>query len=105
MKEDGSFHLPYVSEGIFGLSEFTFEQVQEKPSLIFEFIHKDDVQRVQSAIHHSFATMEQWQCDYRIITRSGKVKWVRGISRPQKFDTGVSWFGFLQEINPSSAQV
>jgi PAS domain S-box-containing protein len=104
IKEDGSFHLPYVSEGIFGLSGFTFEQVKEKPSLIFEFIHRDDVQRVQSAIQHSFQTMEQWQCDYRIITLSGKEKWVRGISRPLKFDTGVSWFGFLQEIDPLPAQ-
>jgi len=105
MREDGSFHLPYVSEGILGLSEFTYEEVQENPSLIFEFIHQDDEHRVQTAIQHSFITMEQWQCDYRIVTRTGKEKWVRGISRPQRFESGVTWFGFLQEINPSQAQV
>ncbi len=101
--EDGSFLLPYVSEGILGLSEIPYDEVRENPNLIFELIHHDDLHRVQSAIQSSYETMEQWQCDYRIVTRSGKEKWVRGISRPQRFESGVSWFGFLQEITPSVA--
>jgi PAS domain S-box-containing protein len=100
MKEDGSFQLPYVSEGIFGLAEIPYDEVKGNPQLIFDFIHHDDLQRVQSAIQASFETLEQWQCDYRILTRSGKEKWVRGISRPQRFDSSVTWFGFLQEISP-----
>ena len=103
LHEDGSFLLPYVSEGILGLAGIPYDEVRENPNLIFELIHHDDLHRVQSAIQSSYETMEQWQCDYRIVTRSGKEKWVRGISRPQRFESGVSWFGFLQEITPSVA--
>jgi PAS domain S-box-containing protein len=99
VKEDGRFLLPYVSEGILGLSGFTYEEVKENPNLIFDLIHRDDLHRVQSAIQTSYETMEQWQCDYRIVTRSGAIKWVRGISRPQRSESGVTWFGFLQEMN------
>lgn len=101
VREDGSFHLPYVSEGILGLTGVPYDEVKENPNLIFDFIHRDDIQRVQSAIQSSYETLEQFECDYRIMTRSGAEKWVRGISRPQRFESGVTWFGFLQEITPA----
>jgi PAS domain-containing protein len=97
--------MPYVSQGIFGLSGFSGEEVRNNPGLIFANIHPDDLGRIEAAIDHSSKTLEQWTCDYRILTKTGSAKWVRGISRPQPFEGGVRWFGFMQEIEPDQARI
>jgi PAS domain S-box-containing protein len=102
--ENGQFRLPYVSEGIFGIAGFTSEEVKSNPSLIMANIHPEDLQKVQTAINNSYLEMKQWRCDYRIITKSGNEKWVRGISRPERFQDGVHWYGFMQEIDLSQVQ-
>jgi len=96
---DGSFSLPYITEGIFSLTGYKPEQVTKNPALIFEVIHPDDVKRVQDAIEQSFMTLEKWECDYKIVAKNGIEKRLKGISRPEKIENGVTWYGFLQEIN------
>jgi len=104
LNSDGSFALPYVSEGIYAISEVTSEEVKNRPALIFEMIHPDDLLKVQSSIDVSYQTVEKWTCDYRIITASKKEKWVRGISNPQRFGDLVKWYGFLEIINSNEAR-
>jgi PAS domain S-box-containing protein len=95
---DGRNRLPYVSEGLLDITGYSPEEVKINPNLIFTNIHPEDLPRVQAEILSSSETLEQWTCDYRILTKSGEFKWIRGISRPQPFPEGVQWFGFFQEI-------
>ena len=105
LMDDGSFSLPYISNGIFNLAEITSEEAREKPSLVFEAIHPEDFVRVQTAIADSYTKVEKWKCDYRIITPSKKEKWIRGISNPQRLENGMVWYGFLQEITADQVQI
>jgi hypothetical protein len=98
MFDDGSSKLPFVSEGIYNISGVKAEEVISRPSLIFEMIHPEDVTNVQNLTYQSYQELKKWECSYRIVTTSSDEKWVRGMSSPVRFENGVSWFGFLQEI-------
>jgi PAS domain S-box-containing protein len=104
LNTDFSFTLPFVSEGIFELAEVTSEEVKNKPSLIFEMIHPEDLPKVQTSIAKSFQNLEKWTCDYRILTQTKKEKWIRSISNPQKFGDFVKWYGFLSVISPEEVR-
>ena len=40
-----------------------------------------------------------------VFTAEKKEKWLRGISRPEKENDTVMWYGFLREIQATDAQV
>jgi PAS domain-containing protein len=95
---DGTFRLPYISQGITQITGFPSEEIRKNPNLMFENIHPDDLARVQNSIAESFASLREWKCDYRFFTADKQEKWLRGISSPEKEKDAVMWYGFLQEI-------
>lgn len=42
-----------------------------------EFIHRDDSERVQTAIAHSIETGEDYEIEFRMIRRDGTMRWVQ----------------------------
>ncbi|BBC23877.1 multi-sensor hybrid histidine kinase [Pseudanabaena sp. ABRG5-3] len=83
-RPDGSSYFEYVSSGVEALNELSVEQVMQNPSLIYQQYLPEDRDGLNQAINHSFQTMTPLQHEWRIVTPSGKLKWVQVNSRPEQ---------------------
>jgi PAS domain S-box-containing protein len=100
-RSDGALlRFDYVSPAVWELRELSPEQLLQDPSPIYDQIHPDDRTAYFAMRDRSLATMEPFFHEYRIVTPSGKVKWVRVNSRPerQKNDE-IFWYGILLDVS------
>ncbi|MEM9246046.1 MAG: PAS domain S-box protein, partial [Cyanobacteria bacterium P01_F01_bin.153] len=96
LKPDGTQSFPYVSEKTREVYEVEPDDFLE----VFDLIHSDDADRLQSTIQESAKTLQRFDCEYRIVTPSGILKWVQSISQPVLQDNGdVIWDGIITDIS------
>ena len=63
-------------------------------------VHPDDVKFLSKSVAISAETLEPWKYEGRIVTKSGKIKWIRGIARPEKQSGGdILWDGMILDIS------
>ncbi|MBD0393340.1 MAG: PAS domain-containing protein, partial [Microcoleus sp. C1-bin4] len=106
ISSDGEKTFPYISSGSRDLYELPPENLQQNPQLVFSFIHPDDRQRFEESIAFSAANMQPWQQEWRAIVPSGKLKWMQGVSRPERVDCpteigqegDIVWEGMVRDI-------
>ncbi|WP_339366857.1 PAS domain-containing sensor histidine kinase [Calothrix sp. 336/3] len=99
LEPDNTTYFPYVSSGCRGIYEIAPEQLQENPHATYLLIHSDDVSGVQAAMLNSAQNLEKWEYEWRIITPSGREKWLQGLSQPQlQPDGAIVWFGCVIDI-------
>ena len=54
---------------------------------------------MKEEIANSAQTLQNWEYEWRIITRSGRYKWLKGVSKPQlQPDNSVIWDGCMVDI-------
>lgn len=100
LNSDGSMAFPYISEGCRELYELEPEQIQNNAYALIDLIHPDDRLSWQQSVTISSTTLQDWYWEGRIILNSGKLKWIQGRSRPQKYPTGeIIWDGYLCDIS------
>jgi PAS domain S-box-containing protein len=106
LSSDGKESFPYVSSGSRDLYELEPEDIQENSELMFSCIHPDDLPKIQESIVFSGANMQPWQQEWRTILPSGKIKWLRGVSRPERVEfpteigqeSDIVWEGMILDI-------
>ncbi len=97
---DGSNDFIYVSPGCWELYELEPEKVQKNSDLMWSAVHPDDLQPLSESIAISAQTLQPWKYEGRIVTRSGKLKWIRGIARPELQAGGdILWEGVTIDIS------
>ncbi|MGB3536151.1 MAG: PAS domain S-box protein [Microcoleaceae cyanobacterium] len=100
LNPDGTRTFPYVSSGCYYTYEVEPEQVYLQPELLFEMVHPEDRPRIENTIAHSAKTLTEWEFEWRIITPTGELKWLKGISKPQYQPNGaILWDGCVMEIS------
>lgn len=93
-----TYEIPFVSHGAGKLLEWPDESLRD-PSLLFQNVFPEDRARLFVSIEKSAESMSPWREDFRIFTRTGATKWIRGTSNPQAMPDGsISWFGFMLDI-------
>ena len=98
--KDGTMSFSYISSGCREFYELEPEVVKQNPQLIFDMVHEDDFPRLQEAISISAQTLQKWESEWRIITRSGKHKWLYGVSQPVSQPNGdIVWDGCVIDIS------
>ncbi|OKH48907.1 hypothetical protein NIES2101_21470 [Calothrix sp. HK-06] len=97
---DGTTSFPYVSEGsreIYGIEP---EEAQKNAGLLTEAVYLEDKSSFLESVAVSAQTLENWDWQGRIFSQTGKLKWVRGISRPELQSNGsILWDGLLIDIS------
>jgi PAS domain S-box-containing protein len=97
--QPGHMRFEYVSPGIREIQELEPEQVLKNPLLTYEQIHPDDRRAYNEVANRSFQTLEPFSHEWRIITSSGKIKWVQANSRPERQANGeIVWYGVMLDI-------
>ncbi|MEG5035351.1 PAS domain S-box protein [Microcoleus sp. AT3-D2] len=96
----GSDEFIYVSSGCWELYELDPEKVQQNSGLMWSMVHPEDLKPMLESIAISGKTLKPWIYEGRIVTGSGKLKWIRGIARPELQPGGdILWEGVTIDIS------
>ncbi len=98
---DHSWTIFYITEAIENLTGYGAYDIQGNRRKTFAgLIHPDDRERVIEEIQTSIQRFQQFNTEYRIITRNNTIKWVSNSGRPVfNDDNSVKWLdGFLFDI-------
>jgi PAS domain S-box-containing protein len=99
LRRDGSTAIPYVSPScreIYGLER---EEIQRNPALIMDMTHPDDRVTLDESIAASARQLTPWRWEGRVVVAPGKIKWLRGASRPELQVNGdIVWDGLLMDV-------
>ena len=98
-QQDGSQFVLYASSGCREIFELEPEVVQADFQILRELIHPQDAIAFEESVRYSASTLTPWQWSGRIITPSGKLKWIQGTSRPERQAKGdLLWDGLVMDI-------
>jgi len=95
---DQAFYFEYISPAIEEINELTVEQMLSRPAMTL--IHPDDQADYDAAVAQSAITLEAFSHEFRIVTPSGKTKWLYASSRPEQRENGeIAWYGLVVDIS------
>jgi PAS domain S-box-containing protein len=97
---DGSDEFLYMSPGSQSLWEIDAAEIERDISLIWNLVHPDDELAMQASILASAQSLQPWLWEWRIITPSGLLKWVRATAQPELQPNGdIIWDGLVMDIS------
>ncbi|MEG4289005.1 EAL domain-containing protein [Microcoleus sp. C2C3] len=85
---DGTMSMPYISPGVREVTGIGAEEVMKRPELLTEIIHPEDKSSFDSSVAASRASLLPCDRQYRIVLRSGEVKWVQDSARFSQNENG-----------------
>ncbi|HAZ43641.1 MAG TPA: histidine kinase [Cyanobacteria bacterium UBA11371] len=99
-RSDGSVEYEYMSAACLEIYELEPKQVMKNAQLIYDCIHQDDRESFYAAARKSSKTLEPFAREWRIVTPSGKIKWLQGTSRPERRENGdIVWHGVAIDVS------
>jgi predicted ATPase/signal transduction histidine kinase/GAF domain-containing protein len=97
---DGSPSTPYVSSGCLDLYELDPADVMAGKCSITAMHHPEDDAAIAQAMMESAQNLSPFTASWRIITPSGKVKWLQAAARPErKTDGSLVWDGVVLDVS------
>ncbi|MBR8826704.1 MAG: PAS domain S-box protein [Gomphosphaeria aponina SAG 52.96 = DSM 107014] len=99
LHSDGARSFPYTSDRFLGIFEITSEEIQENSNNIFNKFYPEDIQSLEDSIAASAESLTKWSWEGRLVSSAGKIKWIQGLSQPEKQANGdMIWDGLIVEI-------
>ena len=96
---EGKMSFDFVSPKAYDIYEISPEDFKENPKVMVEMVHPADRENLLSEIFLSAERNSVFEWRGRIISKSGKVKWISAKSTPLKdFDGGTHWDGIMIDI-------
>ncbi|MCC5857548.1 MAG: diguanylate cyclase [Ectothiorhodospiraceae bacterium] len=96
---DGHSCFPYMNPAAEALTGVPPALLRHSADLLFDRIHRGDINRVLRSIQHSAETMTIWREEGRLVLPDGDVRWLEGHALPSRMnDGGVLWHGFLTDV-------
>ncbi|WP_375506694.1 PAS domain S-box protein, partial [uncultured Nostoc sp.] len=98
-QQDGSVLVQYVSSGCEYLYELELEAIQKDFRVLYELIHPQDIKAFTESITFCTTNITPWHWEGRIITPSGKLKWIQATSQRELQESGdLLWNGLVMDI-------
>jgi PAS domain S-box-containing protein len=89
----------FISQGWQDIYELSAEIVQEKAEKGWNLIYADDLATLQESIERYHRELIPWQLEHRIVTPTGKLKWVIAKAQPiRETDGSTLWTGVILDI-------
>jgi PAS domain S-box-containing protein len=95
---DGTFAYPYVSEGIEEILGCEPSDIVFDSAILFDTMVDEDRQRLLAALLVSAETLEPVREDVRVQGRDGRIRWLRGQSRPRRRGDLIVWDGLILDV-------
>lgn len=94
----------YVSSACEEIFEVKSEEVLQNSACLWSLIHPEDQLQMRETLQVSQESLEKFYYCGRIVTPSGRLKWIEAISRPEvQADGRVIWNGVLMDISDRKA--
>ncbi|AUB40764.1 GAF domain-like [Nostoc flagelliforme CCNUN1] len=98
-RQDGSVSILYVSSGCKYLYELEPEAIQADFRVLYKLIHPQDIKAFTESIAYCSKNITPWHWEGRIITPSGKLKWIQATSQRELQESGdLLWNGLVIDI-------
>ncbi|QUS60179.1 PAS domain S-box protein [Synechocystis sp. PCC 7338] len=98
-RSDDSIAFIYISSQIEVVHEVSAAAVLADAEILLRQIHPDDWLHYRQTLAYSRATLEPLCLEWRIITPSGKSKWLRTKSQPERLpNQDTIWFGVILDV-------
>ncbi len=98
---DAAYTPQYISEGVVQVTGYAqHEYLTERTISCGAELHEEDRERIQRLVDDAVGQHEQYECEYRIWTKSGELKWVWERGGGKYSPTGELEFleGFVTDI-------
>jgi predicted ATPase/signal transduction histidine kinase len=96
---DGRISYPYISSGIWELLQVMPAAVMADANYLIELMHPDDIPEFQRLTAESAQNMTAKLWEGRAILKSGEIKWIKCVSRPElQLDGSIVWDGIMLDI-------
>ncbi|WP_271255080.1 PAS domain S-box protein [Pseudanabaena sp. Chao 1811] len=96
---DGSVEFTYISPPAAEILEIDIAEALADSSLLLNQIHPDDLAGYIAAGEQSLANMQNFQHEWRIITPSGKIKWLQANAQIERLENQqVNWVGIVLDV-------
>jgi PAS domain S-box-containing protein len=97
--QDGSQLVLYISSGCRELYELEPEAIMADMQVLNQLVHPQDVQALTESVHIAQVTLKPWRWEGRIITPTGKIKWIQGAAQLELQANGdLLWEGLVMDI-------
>jgi len=74
---DKDWSMEFISQGCLSLTGYQPVDIIDNKNIAYsQIIHPDDRERVWDTVQSALANRTQFQCEYRIVSASGDLKWV-----------------------------
>jgi len=91
--------FPYTSHCFFNFFSLAPEtKVADDAEPVFQRIHPQDRPAVEETISWSAESMDPWECEFRVISPQGEIRWIFGLATPERNGETILWHGFLSDI-------
>lgn len=99
LTSEGRRSFIYVSEGCRELYGVEPEIVKQNAEFLFQTVHPDDLPMLEQSIVISAQTLQPWRYEWRTLSPTGDLRWLKGASNPDLQANGdIIWNGLLTEI-------
>jgi len=96
---DGSVEFTYISPPAAEILEIDIAEALTDSNLLLNQIHPDDLAGYIAAGEKSLTNMRNFQHEWRIITPSGKTKWLQANAQIERLkNQQVSWVGIILDV-------
>jgi PAS domain S-box-containing protein len=91
----------YVSPQVGAILGYTADEWLAKPNLFFQLVHQDDRERVSAEIAAAAAGARPLRCEYRMLSRDGRIVWVHDEAVTVRDDDGHQLYvqGYLLDVS------
>ncbi len=97
---DGTMSFPFVSSGCREILELEPEEIQTDATLAFNYVHPEDLDRLQAAIAHSAQTLQNFEYEWRTFASFREYRWIKGVARPERqAESEIIWHGCFIDIS------
>lgn len=100
LRPDGSDGVLYMSPGCYGLWEVEAQAVVADAAVLWRMVHPEDVSALYTSVMVSAETLQPWSWAWRIITPSGREKWLEAAGRPTRQANGdIIWDTLILDVS------
>lgn len=100
--QDYSHQFIFVSEGCKQLTEIEGDLIIENEENLINLIHPEDLNHLLETDRNAYLNDESFECYFRIITPTRKVKWIYGASnRLKHYENESIWAGIFVDVTNS----
>ncbi|MDZ8225967.1 PAS domain S-box protein [Nostoc sp. ChiVER01] len=95
---DGPHRFTFVNSGSRELLELEPETILQDANSFVKLIYSEDLASFETSVAQAVENLLPWCWEGRIVTPSGKLKWVQGSSRAVQTAEGYVWDGLLIDV-------